>query len=443
MNNNKAIANPGRLAGQLAGRLALMVLTGFFLAKPSLALDTDFELVAGVGYSDNISRVDASRDIDTVITAAAFTLNLEEKSERLDLIAHSSLSFISYQDNTFDDETLGLITASALIRLSEQNFSWFFTENLGQQVIDSLQAVTPDNRESINYFSTGPRLSLPLGARTRFNLNGSFSNVQYEKRPLDNNRFGGSIGLERVLSQNRSLSLIVEGDRIEYDDAPSNAPVDKQSAYLRLQMSAARNQLKLNLGWNQVDSSGKQGDGLLVELDWKHQVSAVSTISVHLGTRFSDAGDIFRFIQSIDSRRADTQDIQNVNDPFQLDTASVGYQFNKFRISFSIYAFVENENYESRTDLDRDRSGINLELRGDLTRSLNATLFTSLSYRDYANTARRDDDSTYGFRLRWDFSRTLGMDLGIQRIERDSDNSFFDYKENQAYVGLVFRPGKK
>ena len=443
MNNNNASANPGRFGMQLARPLALLVLSGMFLAQPLLALDTDFEVEVVAFYSDNVTRVDPSRDIDGVVTTAGFTLNLEEQSRRLDLIAHGGLLFATFPGSTFDDETLGLVTASALIRISEQNFSWFFAENLGQVVINPFQAETPDNRESMNFFTTGPRLSLPLGSRTKLNLEGNFSDVQYEERPLDNQRFGGSIGFERELSRNRSLSFIVDGERIEYDDAPPNAPVDQQSAYLRLQTAAARSQLSLSLGWNQVERAGNKGDGLLAELDWSRQVSAISTFSFHFGTRFSDAGDIFRFIQSIDSRRAGTQDIQTVNDPFQLDTVSIAYTLNKPRTRLSIDAFYEKENYESRTDLDRDRSGIKLDLTRNLTRSLNATLFTNLSYRDYDNTTRNDDDSIYGFRLRWDISHRLGLNLTVQRIERDSSDALFNFVEKRASLSLLFRSGQK
>ena len=440
MEKNDAIARPDRLAFRL---LTVLLLVGVFLAQPLQALETDFELEAGAAYSDNITRVDAANDIDEVVTTAGFTLDLAEKSERLDLSVQSRLSFLSYQDDTFGSETLGFINASALVRLSKQNFSWFFAENQGQQIIDPLQAVTPDNRENVNFFTTGPRFSLPLGVRTRLNLDGNFSDVQYEEGPLDNQRFGGSIGLERELSPSRSLSFIVDADRIEYDDSPPNDPVDRQSVFFRLETAAARSQLSLDLGWNQVERAGTEGDGLLADLEWSRQISAQSTFSLHAGTRFSDSGDIFRFIQSIDNRRGGTQDVQNVNDPFRLDTASVSYVFNRTRTRFSAYAFYEDENYESRSDLDRDRSGITLDISRDLTRSLNGALFATLSNRDYSNTTRSDDDTTFGFRLRWNFSRTIGLYLRVQRIERDSDDASFDYEENRAYLGLVFRPGKK
>ena len=443
MNNNNAIANPGRFARQLVRPLASLVLSGLFIAQPLLALDTDFEVEVGALYSTNVTRVDASRDIDGAVTTVGFTLNLEEESRRLDLIAKSGLLFATFPGKTFDDEIVGLVTARALIRLSERNFSWFFAENLGQVIINPLQAETPANRENMNYFTTGPRLRLSLGSRTNLNLDGNFSDVQYEERPLDNQRFGGSIGFERELSQNRYLSFIVESERIEYDDSQLNAPVDIQSAYLRLQTAAARSQLSLNLGWNQVERAGNDGDGLLAELDWSRQISAQSTFSFHFGTRFSDAGDIFRFIQNIDSRRADTQDIQTVSDPFRLDTATIRYTFNQPRTRFSIDAFYENESYEALTNLDRDRSGIKLNLARDLTRSLNITLFTRLSYRDYANTARSDDDSIYGFRLRWDISHRLGLNLTVQRMERDSSDALFDYVEKRASLSLLFRSGEK
>ena len=440
MEKNDAIARPDRLAFRL---LTVLLLVGVFLAQPLQALETDFELEAGAAYSNNITRVDAANDIDEIVTTAGFTLDLAEKSQRLDLSVQSRLSFLSYQDDTFGSESLGFINARALVRLSEQNFSWFFAENQGQQIIDPLQAVTPDNRENVNFFTTGPRFSLPLGVRTRLNLDGNFSDVQYEERPLDNQRFGGSIGLERELSPSRSLSFIVDADRIEYDDSPPNDPVDRQSVFFRLETAAARSQLSLDLGWNQVERAGTEGDGLLADLEWSRQISAQSTFSLHAGTRFSDSGDIFRFIQSIDNRRGGTQDVQNVNDPFRLDTASVNYVFNRTRTRFSAAVFYEDENYESRSDLDRDRSGITLDLSRDLTRSLNGALFATLSNRDYDNTTRSDDDTTFGFRLRWNFSRTIGLYLRVQRIERDSDDASFDYEENRAYLGLVFRPGKK
>ena len=70
-------------------------------------------------------------------------------------------------------------------------------------------------------------------------------------------------------------------------------------------------------------------------------------------------------------------------------------------------------------------------------------MFTRLSYRDYANTARSDDDSIYGFRLRWDISRRLGLNLTVQRMERDSDDALFDYVEKRASLSLLFRSGEK
>ncbi len=439
-NKNKEIAGTDRIAFRL---LAVLFCPGVFLAQPLLALETDFELEAGAAYSTNITRVDASQDIDELAATAGFTLNLTEKSKRLDLNAQSTVTFVDYQDDTFDSETLSYISATALIRISEQNFSWFFAENQGQVIVDPLQAATPLNRENINFFTTGPRFNLPLGTRTSLKLNGSFSDVQYEDQPLDNIRFGGSIGLERELSENRSLSLIVDANRIEYDDAPPNPPVDRQSAYLEFRTSAARNQLSLALGWNQVERAGIKGDGLLAELVWTREISAQSTFSLQGGTRFSDSGDIFKFNQSLDNQRGGTGDVQNVDDPFRLDTASVRYTYNQDRVRFSVFTFYEKENYESRTDLDRDRSGITLSLTRDLTRTLNGGLFAIFSNRDYANNTRNDDDTNFGFRFAWDFTRTLGLNFRVERFKRDSDDSSFDYEENRAYLSLVFRPGKK
>ena len=439
-------ATRGSFASRRPG--GTIALVAFYLILPALAAGQnsgpDWELEAGVAYTDNINRApDTQADPakDDVIYSAGLNLDWVQQSRRMDADVRGSLFFLDYENNNFKSETLAAVDATLLFRLREEVITWLVQENYGQQIIDQFQPVTPDNRENISFFTTGPRISIPLGSRTFINLRGDFSDINYESRPLDNQRFGSGISLERDLSVNRTMSINVDGDRIEYDNDLRNPPIERYSAYLGFNTEAARNELDVDIGWNEYEQAGKEGDGLLADLTWTRRVSQYSNLSLNGGTRISSDGDIFRFNQQLDNDRfGDTDDLQSVSDPFQHDYARLSYNFNKARTRFGVRIFWDLESYESQTALDRTYGGATLDISRELARSWRIRFFGRFVTREYDNVTRQDDDWGAGAEVTWKAGIRTSIRLQIERFERSSNESRNDYAENRAGITFVFSP---
>ncbi len=96
------------------------------------------------------------------------------------------------------------------------------SDNFGQTQPDLLTPVTPANSENINYFSTGPDLTLRLAPTTELRLGARYSLVNYQISPFDSDRVSGSLVLTRSIAERSSVSLNAEHDRVEFANQSVN-----------------------------------------------------------------------------------------------------------------------------------------------------------------------------------------------------------------------------
>ena len=79
--------------------------------------------------------------------------------------------------DTYDDEFLGGLDGTVYYRFIPERFAWSIEDNFAQIAVNGLAVDTPDNRQNLNYFTTGPDIILPLGARTALEVSGRYSDV--------------------------------------------------------------------------------------------------------------------------------------------------------------------------------------------------------------------------------------------------------------------------
>lgn len=414
--------------------VALAALSGNIFAETTVTM----EMAAGV--SDNISRTSENEDA-AAIARAGIRFEFDEQTKRL---VAKGLGGFSYNDyinaNAYDDETLGFFDGTAVFTLKEDVLTWMAQDNFGQQLENTFGPPTPGNRENINYFTTGPDLNWQILGRTALTAGAKFSDVAYETTPLDNQRLGGTLGLQRQLSSSKSVSLNVGADQIDYSST-LYTDYDTSRAFIRFQSEVARTSLGLDLGWNQVKYGDQSGDGLLLDFSANRELSAVSSISLSLGSRYSDAGDIFRIYQDAGGTPGDTQDIEGRGSPFQNNYASFGVNFDKNRTSFNANLRFSDENYEAVTAPDRLRADFQATLTRQVRSNFDATMGANIYHRKYDESGRRDTDwSLYG-ELIWRYSRTLTGSVRLGHADRNSNSVGASYQENSLFVTLAYTPG--
>src|SRR5262249_31336022 len=147
---------------------------------------------------------------------------------------------------------VGNLIGAARVKLVPEVLTWDLTDNFGQGTVDPFQALTPANREIINYVSTGPQAMLPLGAGTFLEASGSYGKVNYQTSPLDSNRYSGTVGLLHKLSPNSSVAFNIHDEKIDFQNDTLNTDYSSQEAYLRLDAKGARTTLSADVGYGRL-----------------------------------------------------------------------------------------------------------------------------------------------------------------------------------------------
>lgn len=401
-----------------------------------------FALTSGASWSDNIGRV-ASDEQGGTIGRAGVQLGFNQRSRRLDTNVDVNAEYEHYFDSEFDDGVVGGVNATLNLAIVPDRFVWFFQENFGQITSDPFAADTPDNRENINYFTTGPDFIVSLGSATSLRLSGRYSDTQYEISQTDGQQSGGVLSLARRLSSTSTLSLNVEGNRFEFDDQIANTDYDRYQAYARYEIQGARTSLSVDAGYTTLDIAEQTSDGVLARISLSRRMSPASTLTLSAGSQFSDSGNLFRDGQNAGGVSPITSNIVGTSDPFESRSGTLAYDFNRNRTSFGVSVQYGKEQYETQVALDRKVTTWGGYLSRQLSRVLDIRLFAQLEQEEFESTNFEDDELRAGAYLNWALGRMLSLRLQYDRFDRDSTSIATEYTENQASLFLVWSPVRR
>src|SRR5690606_16682042 len=116
---------------------------------------------------------------------------------------------------------------------------WVFEDSFGQAQDDPFAPSTPDTREDLNYFSTGPDLLVRFGSTGFTRVYGRWSSTTYETSPLDAERTTAGLSVGRRASESSELSLNGVTESIDFD-ADASTDYDRKSAFIGYRVDAAR-----------------------------------------------------------------------------------------------------------------------------------------------------------------------------------------------------------
>src|SRR5262249_4865121 len=131
--------------------------------------------------------------------------------------------------------------------LVPQVLSWSIADNFGQAPLNPLAPIAPGNRENLNYFSTGPTLTLPLGQSTSLGISAQYGRMDYQRSPLDNINLSGAVGLTHELSPSSSISINARAERVDFSNDQLNPDYDRQEAFARFAAKGSRTELGIDL----------------------------------------------------------------------------------------------------------------------------------------------------------------------------------------------------
>lgn len=408
------------------------------MATVAYGFDFDAQVRAGIGVSDNIART-PQNEIDETISTVGFDFGVVEETNKLDLNIRSNFDYVDYADDTFESELVGGLTGAATFTLIDERLRWVVQDTFGQSLFDPLQPARPNNREDVNFFATGPTLSLTPGSRNPIILDLRYSRMDFEVRPNDNDRLSGALSIGRDISREGTLSLNLNATRIEYDNG-FTPPVEQYEAYGRFETIGTRSTLGFDLGYNEVEFDGIDGDGILARVDYTRQTSANGNFSISGGSQFSEQGNIFRFIRDVTQDLTDTSDITNSPAPFQNNFFALSYSLDQERYSIVTSVDWNQEDYKGDQGIDRDIFRGNLIFRREVSRTVFAGANIGLNRREFKYLDRRDDDLILGLNVGYRFTAGLDVSFEYQHFQRNSVTPEADFTENRAFIRFSYTP---
>jgi hypothetical protein len=408
------------------------------LSTPAEPAEIAAEFSAGVAYSDNVNRVPVN-GLDETIASVGTVLNIAEANRRVIADVRSEFTYYDYLDDTYKSELVSAVDALADLVLVEDRIRWFVQDNYGRALFDPFQPDRPENWENVNFLTTGPTIVLYPGERNNAGVDLRYSRMDYEVRDFDNERQGGRLWVGRSIRRDQMLSLNVDVETVEFDNGVT-PDYDRQSAYLRWEIDGGRNLVDFDLGYTEQEILSEKADGIMFDLTWARDVSARSQLEFHVGRRFADQGNVFRYQQSITRDLDSVGDLTENGSPFLMESLDVNYTFTGERTTlFVVVGGIEQE-YETQEEQDRRDMQVELFAERDLSRSFFSSVSLRYYMREFTNIVRDDDTTIAALTVGYRLSPALSLSLRYTYRSLESTAVANEFDENRGELTLTYFP---
>jgi hypothetical protein len=433
--------------------IAMLSLASFAGAEESLIAtpqpnNVSYGVDVGIGETDNVALVPT----DTVNQTIAITdldFSVQQATRLLDADLKGNFSYLDYLEDAYSANFVGRFDGMAHAALIPERLTWTLQDDFGQGQVNAFAAPTPDNRENINYLSTGPNLWLRFAGTGFFELSARYARAQYSISPFDSNRIQGSFGLGDQLSARSSLSLNGVTEHVFFDDTSVNTDFDRTSAYAHYEISGARTELTANLGGTEISQNGSSTSGPLAKLQVNRKVSPATRIIFSVGRELTDASTGFSTAQTGATGAISTTPAAVTANNYTSDYVSLGWNCERYRTTFALTGRWEKDSYASQSELDVSRGGGEFNLAEKLTHALSVQLLGSWYTSNFvhANFLMGEGSSSYqderiGAALTLREGRALVFRLRFDHVSRAvSDNSgAIGFHANTVFLTIGYRP---
>ena len=418
---------------------AFGVLAG--LGGTASAFELSTEATVAAVRTDNVSPGSPVRDSATLGLLRAGA-ELQSLTPRFDVDVDAEVTRYQYFQGGYDAETLPQLSGIATWHIMPDRLSWFVRDEYGQVGGLSFGEIRPIVRENINYLTTGPQLTLPLGGRNELELGGSYSDVNTSGAGVDSNRYQGSAQLRRRVSDRRSVGLNYSYTKIEYDRAAALSGYDRNIASVRFESNARRGALVAEAGASRVTRPGRAADTApLFNLELTRRVGSRSMLALRLNSQSSDAADAFRdgIGSAITSGGGDAE-LPLDGEPFILDSASLEWTHQTVRLTTQVRLLHEKERYDGPGFADRERTGV--ALSGGYRWSSRNEAHAAIRHERNVSDDRALNDRNWAFEVGYShrIARELYAMLDYTHFRRDREALTVNQAENRWMLTISFRP---
>jgi hypothetical protein len=447
---------------------------------PLLAYGAD----VGFGETDNVFLSSSNKVTQTIATADAdFAVN--QQSRLFDVRAVGAFTDMNYLEGAYGNEFIGRFDGEAQYSLIPERLTWIVRDDFGQATLDAFTPVTPNNRQDINYVTTGPNLYLRLGGTGFFNASARFSDAYYQTSPFDSTRGLLTLGTGLQLSARSSVSLNGGAERVLFQNTAINNDFDRYSVFGRYEAHGARTDIAAAVGGTRVEQRG-DGTGVttvtesgapittttglqtvapltslassapphdtdttepLLRLELSRTLSPTSKLTFAGGRELTDASSSFTTQQGAAVTIINVAPTPLTSDVYTSTYGSGAWQYTRYRTSLTVTGRWERDRYPGASEFDLTTEGVDFNIQRKLSSEFTAQLVGRWYKSDYPNVtvatsfgSPESDTKLIGAVLSWRRGRWLEVRLRYDHTSYTVSQGATGYGQNVVFLTVGYRP---
>lgn len=412
-------------------RIGLVLAAGGCVLLPvehALALRADYTLGIQAEYTDNITLTETNAQEEYPLSLLGGFL-LEHSAVELDADVHGLLDYRNYLEDTYDNETLGSLSAAVEWRPMPGSLHLVVEDYFTQTAINTAEPETPDNRVNANAFSIGPDLFFRLAPATTLETHLRRSEYYFEDTTADSSRNSIGVGLVRAIRPQLSVSANVVYEDAEFSE-DSSSDFDKTDYFLRADVERGRTLLTADVGVSDIDRAVEEDvDGFLGRLLLGRQIRTNARIDLEISSQYTDSG-VDMLVAGSSPFVFDRTSEQVSGDIFLDNRIEARYSSGTSERNWGLYLIVREEDYEVLPQ-DRKSAGARLDFRRGISEAMYLNGFVQYRKEDYSELNQVNKDSGIGLGLERRLARRLTARVDYVFNARDSDVVGSDYDENR------------
>jgi hypothetical protein len=424
-------------------RTTLLAAVACIGTRSAFATEPGYEVTVGIEETDNVQRLPSGGSTATQpFEEVEFVWHDKRPLYAADIDAN--LANVTYIPRVYGDEVIGNFLGHGVLNLVPQLLTWNITDNFGQGVLNPLAPVTPGNRENINYFTTGPKLSVPLGQELKLDVTGQYGRVDYEDSPYDSNLVTGGIALVHEFSVLSKVSINVVDERTYYVQSQYNPDVTDQEVYLHYNTTGSRTRFAVDLGYDRTEEAGESTQGsFLARVSLSRKLSGDSIVGLSAGHEYSDGTQNFLRAQTLGGATLNTQSIVESNAPFSTDYGTLSWNFQRARTSWGIGADYFKDTYQTDSALNNDTEMVDAHFERQMTPLLTLELTEYLVRQNFPGEGGSITQSNSGLQLKWHAGRNFSVIVAYFLAKGTGDFLGDKYTANSLWLSVGYgRPAE-
>jgi len=445
---------------------------------PLLAYGAD----VGLGETDNVNLTQTNKVTQTIAQAdAEFAVNQQDRL--FDVRAVGAFSDLNYLEGAYGNEFIGRFDGMGSYAIIPERLVWVLRDDFGQATLDAFTPVTPNNRQDINYLTTGPNLYLRLGGTGFLNASARYADAYYQTSPFDSTRGILTLGSGLQLSARSTVSLNGAAERVLFKNTEVNNDFDRYSVFGRYDTHGARTDFAVDLGGTRVEQKGDATGittviepgtltttglqtappGLssltsgpphdtdttdpLVRLELARALSPSAKLILTGGRELTDASSSFSTQQAGAISIVNYAPTPLTSDVYTSTYGNLTWQYARSRTSVAIAGRWERDSYPGASEFDLKTEGADINVQRRLTSEFTAQLIGRWYKLDYPNaTVATDvgspdnDTKQFGAALSWRRGRWLEVKFRYDHTNYTVTQGNTGYSENRVLLTVGYQP---